>query len=110
MACLPIEFVSGWLFTINPKNVHPDARESVANYRIECYRVLYRHFTLQSEFLAAKQTLINDRLLRYEKIRTDFRMAQKRLKAAKDDLYKAKDITLEEWEAAEQQLVLSTFE
>ena len=25
MACLPVEFVFGWLFTINPKNVKPEA-------------------------------------------------------------------------------------
>lgn len=45
MYCLPLKYVYGWLFTINPKNVAPEAREAVAVYRRECYDVLYEHFT-----------------------------------------------------------------
>lgn len=45
MFCLPLKYVYGWLFTINPKNVAPEAREAVAVYRRECYDVLYEHFT-----------------------------------------------------------------
>ena len=44
MVCLPYEFIFGWLFTINPKNVKEEAREAVAKYRIECYRALYMNF------------------------------------------------------------------
>lgn len=45
MLCLPVEFIFGWLFTINPDNVNEEAREAVRRYRMECYRALYRHFT-----------------------------------------------------------------
>lgn len=45
MFCLPLKYVYGWLFTINPKNVAPEAREAVARYRRECYDALYEHFT-----------------------------------------------------------------
>lgn len=45
MLCLPLEYIYGWLFTINPKNVAPEAREAVTRYRRECYDVLYEHFT-----------------------------------------------------------------
>lgn len=45
MVCLPLKYVYGWLFTINPKNVAATARESVTRYRQECYEVLYEHFT-----------------------------------------------------------------
>ena len=45
MLCMPVEFIFGWLFTINPDNVNEDAREAVRRYRMECYRTLYRHFT-----------------------------------------------------------------
>ncbi|MDE6553339.1 MAG: phage antirepressor N-terminal domain-containing protein [Muribaculaceae bacterium] len=44
MFCLPLEFVYGWIFTINPRNVNPQAKESVIKYKRECYEVLYRHF------------------------------------------------------------------
>lgn len=45
MRSLPLKYVYGWLFTINPRNVSPEAREAVARYRRECYDVLYEHFT-----------------------------------------------------------------
>src|SRR5690554_8032106 len=41
MFCIPLKYVFGWLFTINPKNVKEEARESVIAYRKECYDVLY---------------------------------------------------------------------
>ena len=45
MQCLPLRYVYGWLFTINPRKVAPEAREVVTRYRRECYDVLYEHFT-----------------------------------------------------------------
>lgn len=45
MCCLLIEFIYGWLFTINPKNVKPESQEAVRKYRMLCYRTLYQHFT-----------------------------------------------------------------
>lgn len=63
MFCLPLKYVYGWLFTINPKNVGPEAKESVARYRRECYDVLYRHFTTPlmkaSEFNEAEKKLLD---------------------------------------------------
>lgn len=44
MVCLPLEFVYGWIFTINPKNVSEMAREDVLRYQRECYTALYNHF------------------------------------------------------------------
>lgn len=45
MFSLPLKYVYGWLATINPGKVSPDARECVTRYRRECYEVLYNHFT-----------------------------------------------------------------
>lgn len=44
MSCLPVRYIFGWLFTINPANVKPEAKEAVRNYRKMCYDVLYEHF------------------------------------------------------------------
>lgn len=44
MLCLPLLYVYGWIFTINPKNVAPEAKETVRKYRMECYFALYNHF------------------------------------------------------------------
>lgn len=48
MVCLPIKYVFGWLFTINPGNVNSDAKEAITKYKMECYEVLYRHFTARA--------------------------------------------------------------
>lgn len=44
MFCLPLKYIYGWLFSINPKNVAPEAKEAVSRYRRECYEALYDHF------------------------------------------------------------------
>lgn len=44
MLCLPEEFIYGWIFTINPKNVVASARESVREFRRLCYTTLYDYF------------------------------------------------------------------
>ena len=44
MVCLPLKFIYGWLFTINPGNVSDESREKVIKYQMECYEVLYDHF------------------------------------------------------------------
>ena len=36
MLCLPIRYIFGWMFTINPKNVKPEAQEAVRIYRRKC--------------------------------------------------------------------------
>lgn len=45
MVCLPLKYIYGWLFTINPGKVSKSVREAVMRYRRECYDVLYEHFT-----------------------------------------------------------------
>ena len=45
MYCIRLRDVYGWLATINPGKVAPEAREAVSRYRRECYDVLYEHFT-----------------------------------------------------------------
>lgn len=45
MLCLPLEYVYGWLFTIDANLVAESARERVAEYQRECYDALYHHFT-----------------------------------------------------------------
>lgn len=49
MLCIPLCYIHGWLFTINPKNVLPEAREAVTAYRRECYETLYNHFAGQAK-------------------------------------------------------------
>ena len=96
MFCLPLRYVYGWLFTINPKNVANAARESVRKYRQQCYDILYDHFegkTLrQIESNRAEKAILGiiDRLTEEEKnIKTQ-------LKEAKDNLSKIRTDRLDE--------------
>ena len=57
MVSLPLMYIYGWLFTINPKNVAPEAKETVTKYRMECYQALYRHFeSLRNKTLLERET------------------------------------------------------
>lgn len=40
MLCLPLDFISGFLFGINEDRVKPELRERVIRYQRECYKVL----------------------------------------------------------------------
>lgn len=43
--CLPLDYVSGFLFGLNADRVRPDLREKVIRYQQECYKVLAEAFT-----------------------------------------------------------------
>jgi hypothetical protein len=47
--CIPLEKLNGWLFTINPNKVKPEAREKLIAYKNECFKVLYEHFINKSQ-------------------------------------------------------------
>lgn len=41
---LPIEYVSGWLFSINSNKCKPEVQQNLITYQRECFKVLYDHF------------------------------------------------------------------
>ena len=40
MSCLPLDFLNGFLFGINPSRAKPEVQEQLIRYQRECYRVL----------------------------------------------------------------------
>lgn len=52
MLCLPLDYLNGFLFGVNPKRVKPEIKERLIRYQKECYRVLADAF-LQSAPAAA---------------------------------------------------------
>jgi hypothetical protein len=40
MLCLPLDQLSGWLFTINPHKVKPEIRPKLLLYQRECVKTL----------------------------------------------------------------------
>lgn len=92
MLCLPLRYVYGWLFTINPKNVATAARESVRKYRQQCYDILYDHFEgktrRQIESNRAEKAILGiiDRLTEEEKnIKTQLKEAKENLSKIRTD-------------------------
>lgn len=49
MICLPLQFIYGWLFTIQPDRARSEYRDNIIKYQEECYRVLYNHFWLKTQ-------------------------------------------------------------
>jgi len=44
MLCLPLDFVSGFLFGINPDRTRPEIKDKLVRYQRECYKVLAEAF------------------------------------------------------------------
>lgn len=54
MTCLPLKYIFGWLFTINPENVKPEVKQQIIDYRELCYEKLYERFTKRDVLLKEK--------------------------------------------------------
>jgi esterase/lipase len=106
MFCLPLEFVFGWLFTINPKNVSEEARPLVIRYKMECYRALYNYFTRYKKFVSHKDNEIEKANEDYQQAKTEFRTAKERMLKAEHHLNRVRKLTIEEWEKDDNQLKL----
>lgn len=103
MACLPIEFIFGWLFTINPKNVKPESQNAVRQYRLQCYKALYEYFTEPQTFLAQKQELMEQQVEIYQEKQANFKNARKEMDEAKKALNAVMAVTIDEWRQNKRQ-------
>ena len=110
MLCLPVEYIFGWLFSINPKNVKPEAREFVAKYREECYRVLADHFLGAQDFLKQKQEVLNRGNEELKKLRHEFSSAKKKIKETEEKIDLALKTTIEDWRENNRQLYVFSLE
>lgn len=106
MVCLPYEFIFGWLFTINPKNVKPEAQETVRRYRMQCYKALYEYFTEPKTFLEEKQKMIDKYLDEYDSAKSNFKDAKKIMKKKQRELDRVRNISIEEWRENGRQYVI----
>lgn len=106
MFCLPLKYIFGWLFTINPKNVKEEAREAVTQYRVECYDVLYRHFTKYQDFVVDRSKKTDYYYDRYRDAQKSFKDARDVMQKAQVELDRVRRFTFEEYELAGDQLAL----
>jgi len=106
MTTIPYKYVFGWLFSINPEKVKPEAKEAVLKYKIECYDALYDYFTSQSLFLQEKQKAMTSQQEILDQIKEDFNTAKNRLKEEQKRLKDVYAFTFEEWKDNNRQLKL----
>lgn len=86
MVVMPLKYIYGWLFTINPANVAPEAKQKVIEYRRECYEVLYEHFSRSSrrrveenEAEIKQLQIINEALAKQRELKATIRTAESEL-------------------------------
>lgn len=106
MVCLPMEFIFGWLFTINPKNVKPEAQEAVRTYRMQCYHVLYEYFASYASFVNQKQKRQAEDWVRIQILKREFHEAKNKLAKATKQMNMTIDYSFEQWKANGKQLIL----
>ena len=104
--CLPMKYVFGWLFTVNPANVSEEARENLIRYQQECYEALFRYFTARTEFVEQKQKEIDRQLTIVEEAKEHFKSAKNVLTDAEAKLKKLRTLTLEDYDMERRQLKL----
>lgn len=105
MTCLPIRYVFGWLFTINPNNVDADVKQQVLQYRKICYDALFDTFTKRSVLLKQKAEIIFE----VEKLENELYQTEtyKKLSALKSNIADVnKKLTLSDKSGINEQLDL----
>lgn len=110
MACIPLQFFPGWLFTINPDNVKAEARENLIKYQLECNKALFDYFFSRVDFSRKKEVAVAKAKEACDEKVEQLRIAKSELKVAENELSKALAMTYEEWQADFRQLRLPGFE
>ena len=110
MSCLPLKFVFGWLFTIDTSRVNEEARESVVNYKLKCYEVLYNYFVEYSEFVEARAKAMDRQLEIYQDLQRKFNEARFSMDEAKKKLNAAREITFDKFRTEKAQYIMEFVE
>lgn len=104
MLCLPLEYIFGWLFTINPANVNEEAKEGLVRYQGECYHALFEHFAARARFVEQKQKEIDRQLTVVDEAKEAFRTAKDVLSDAEAKLKKLRSLTMDDYDMERRQL------
>lgn len=88
MLALPLQYVYGWVFSIDTSMVSEAALPSVERYQDECYEILYRHFAgslrrrvEENEAEIAALQAVNEAILKEKEAKTARRKAEENLAA-----------------------------
>ena len=103
MTTIPFMWVYGWLFTINPKNVAPEAKGKLILYKKECYEALFQHFNGYAEFVEYRQQQIDEKLTIVDEHKSGFSNAKTRLSQANEELNKARVLSFDDYKQMKSQ-------
>ena len=81
MLCLPIMYIPAWLFTIQPANVKPEAREKLIGFRGRCIQAL-------GDYFITRVIMIHENLDLIENAETELKEVEKEIKES--DIFKRK--------------------
>jgi len=56
-ACLPLDYLNGWLFGVDARRVKPEIRSRLLTYQRECFRVLNEYFNKHPALPATREDL-----------------------------------------------------
>ena len=106
MVALPMEFIFGWLMSIDTSRVKEEARPAVIQYKLECHKALYQYFAGAQTFLKEKQAILDIKQQRYFELNTNFKEARRNLAEAKKDLQDTFAVDYETWLSNSRQLII----
>lgn len=103
---IPLMFVFGWLFKINPDKVKPEARENFIRFQKECYMVLWKHFSGHAEYVEYRQEKIDQQLAVVDQRRKEFNQCKKHLAEAQHELNRWREFTFDHYKFEKNQHVI----
>ncbi|MDP2400792.1 MAG: phage antirepressor N-terminal domain-containing protein, partial [Actinomycetota bacterium] len=51
MTAIPLQYIFGWLFTIQIERVNEESRPAILSYQRQCYDALWKHFSGHAEYV-----------------------------------------------------------
>lgn len=84
MVCLPLEFIFGWIFTIDTSQVKTKAKESLINYKKEVYHLLYDHFWNNAKSIKRKENMLSESERRIAEMEAKKKQLGKDIKSEKE--------------------------
>lgn len=94
MLCMELEFIYGWILSINPSNVGTASQQDIVNYQLQCHHILYDHFFRRSDKLRELDQAEREAVARLESLDSKLKEAQEvvsGIKAAQADTRKSID-------------------
>lgn len=105
--CLPLDYLSGWLFGINATRVNPEAKDRLIRYQRECFKVLAEAF---QEGRLTADPILDDLLESNSDAVQAYRMLQALVKLARNQVLLEGQLQVHASELAEHEQRLEDIE